>query len=527
MKRRILKDRTFPASEQINKHQDFELINRNYSLIKKMIMKKIIVWSAAMAGVAGITALVLLNGNTEDKLVNKHDAATVVKYEPLVKPPSVGSEVPFTTYRISLKNGGVIHHPTGSTITIPPEAFFNAGGKSLGDSIDIKYREFHNLLDIFLSGIPMEYDSAGLVRTFESAGMLEILAFDNATTLNLREGKPIDISMASDNSEERFNLYALDTVLRNWVYLGKDRVEKSLAAQPTKTVKHNKKQKTEKQEIKNPESIQPVLSNPKNYSFRIAYDKTDFPELAAYENVLFEVADAGFKPAYYKINWNKISLDAGSTPGLYTIRLKKADTTISVMAKPVFDKENYSEALEKFEASHRESALGRQEEEFGRQYKLNQVNKELAGYDSRNIVTTASEMTGLATRRLFTIQRMGTFNCDYPLPPIVQYAYTLQTFKNSEAAAEVAKELAYNTIYLAEKGKNAVFCFRKGEAVRCNPKAKNLMWTITENNQIAFFRITDYTRLVNGGENKINPVLAKSQELAFEEIRQFSENGLN
>jgi len=56
-----------------------------------------------------------------------------------------------------------------------------------------------------------------------------------------------------------------------------------------------------------------------------------------------------------------------------------------------------------------------------------------------------------------------------------------------------------------------------------HPNAKNLMRTVTDNNQLAFFRIADYTKLSNGTENNVTPIVARSQDLAFEEIKKFSE----
>jgi hypothetical protein len=84
-------------------------------------------------------------------------------------------------------------------------------------------------------------------------------------------------------------------------------------------------------------------------------------------------------------------------------------------------------------------------------------------------------------------------------------------------------KLSYSTVFLVEKGKNTVFRFTKGEPVKLNPAAKNLMWTITDNNELAFFRIADYNKLSNGAENNITPLVAKNQETAFDEIKKFSE----
>ena len=63
-KRKIVKDRTFPDPNHINKHQNFDRILKDYSIIKKIIMKKTAIWSGAILGIAGIAVVVVMNKNT-------------------------------------------------------------------------------------------------------------------------------------------------------------------------------------------------------------------------------------------------------------------------------------------------------------------------------------------------------------------------------------------------------------------------------------------------------------------------------
>ena len=124
----------------------------------------------SVVGIATIATVALLNSGPKNDMSNTVVENAEVKKEICIQPPIAGKETPYTTYRISAKNGGVINYPTGSSISIPANAFVNTNGEPVSDSIDIKYREFHNPLEIFLSGIPMTYDSAGVTRTLESAG---------------------------------------------------------------------------------------------------------------------------------------------------------------------------------------------------------------------------------------------------------------------------------------------------------------------------------------------------------------------
>lgn len=515
--KKILKDRTFPDSTQIGKYQDFERVQKDYGMIRKLLVKKTIAWCAAALSVAGVAGAVLLGKPAAEQqpAVIAEAVPPAIEKQAFVQPPLAGHETPFASYRICATTGGLIHHPTGSMIEVPANAFVKPDGSPVSDTVEIRYREFHDPLAIFLSGIPMEYDSAGVVRTFESAGMIEVLAFDEGQPLALKEQAPLQVHMASATADERFNLYVLDTVQKNWVYLGKDQVKKP-AGTDTRPVKQ--KESTTREMAGS--SITPQLADPQQYSFRISYEKGDFPELAAYDNVLFEVTDRSFNPAYYKVNWKKIELYTGDAPGYYIVKLKKADTTISVIAKPVFDKASYAHAMAAFEQKHTASRKERDQKEQVRQEVLEKTNRELAGYSGKNMVAAAYRLLKLENIRSFPVTNLGIYNADFPLPPLLQFAYSFQ--RQAQRTVEAKRELAYSTIFMVEQGRNAVFRFAKGEPVRCNPNAKNLMWTLTDKNEIAFFRIGDYNKLVNGGVNVVSPVVARSQELAFEEIRKFS-----
>jgi hypothetical protein len=523
IKRKMLHDRKLPDSEQIKKHQNFERINSDYSVIKKLLMKKIFLWSGALIGVAAIVGIVILKKDSPKTTTEKTATTEIVENKiPCVLPPFPGEETPFSVYRVSSKNNSTITHTNGSTIEIPANAFTKQNGEAVSDSVDIKYREFHNPLDIFLSGIPMNYDSAGTAYTLESAGMLEIKGFDGTEELSLKKDKSININMMSSNNESRFNLYALDTTTKNWMYKGNDKIEKPITAS---TIAENK---TDSKTTIQPEQkmVKPILSNPQKYSFNISYDAASFPELAAYDGVLFEVTDTNFNPAYFKVNWDKISLSNGTEQGLYIVKLKKKDSTVSVNACPVFDQENYSKALAEFEKKHNRAVKESNMQEIEKQTKLSTVNNNLASYNRSSMRTVASNLSALGSVsynttiiRTFPIFSFGIHNCDFPMPPnpIVQFANAIALIGGNK------KELAYSDIFMIEKGKNTVFRFAKNEPVRCNLKAENLVWTVTNTNEIAFFNPTDFSSDSPNNKKEILPTATRNQDIGLKEIRLFLE----
>ncbi|HRG52070.1 MAG TPA: hypothetical protein PLL00_04490 [Bacteroidia bacterium] len=512
IKRKIIQDRTIPGSNQINKHQNFDRLLNDHALIKKLFFKKLLIWSTAVIGTAVVAGIILTTKSTPVQPVpTKVPVVAQEADAPFIQPPFPGLETPFSTYHISAGKGATLTHENGSVLIIPPLAFTNKEGKIITDSIELKYREYHDPCSIFLSGIPMHYDSAGTKYTFESAGMVEIRAFDKQQELEIAANKKINICMISSSDESRFNLYKLDESVKNWIYKGKDRIE-SLSKSST-----SKKTTTNAQpEIAAINSIQPALSDPQKYSFKIDYEEKNFPELAAYKDVLFEVTDKTFKPAYFKINWDHISLYNAEEKGTYLVKLHKKDTTISVTAVPVFDKAHYEEALSTFNKKHNQSTTYRDQQELEKTKKLNAVNTELNELYSKSVNTPGRLRNTIA--RTFSIASMGTYNCDYPLQP---YPIVFNPVKTK--ISDDNKQLAYSTIFLIEKGKNAIFRFSKTEAVRCKADAENLIWTITDKNNIAFFDSKNFINASTGNERILPPVVAVDQKSAIAVIRNFSQ----
>ena len=137
----------------------------------------------------------------------------------------------FARYTISANEGGIYEYESGSKLIVPAAAFETNGGDVVDGNIDIYYREMHDFVDFFLSGIPMTYDSAGVTYSLESAGMIEIYAEQDGQRIRMRPGKTIDVELISEiNGEDlnippQYNIYRLDTAAREWVYQNVDQIQ--------------------------------------------------------------------------------------------------------------------------------------------------------------------------------------------------------------------------------------------------------------------------------------------------------------
>ncbi len=144
----------------------------------------------------------------------------------LIQPPIASLDKAFTNYTIDASKGGEITYETGSTVSIPANAFKDSLGNTVTGKVNIMYREFHDATDILLSGIPMQYqDTTGKNQVFQTAGMLEIRAQQNGKDIFLQEGKSVGLRTASFQEDDGYNFYFLDEENRQWQEQGKPNSE--------------------------------------------------------------------------------------------------------------------------------------------------------------------------------------------------------------------------------------------------------------------------------------------------------------
>src|SRR6478735_4238025 len=128
-RRKIIRDRKFPDASQINSQQDFARLMKNHKLIKNLMIKKIIFWSAVTitAAVVGVTAV--LYNQPEKKLASQPaPVKDTTLFVSCIKAPLPGKEMDFRTYTIDNNKGGTFKHETGTEIVIPAGAFVREDG---------------------------------------------------------------------------------------------------------------------------------------------------------------------------------------------------------------------------------------------------------------------------------------------------------------------------------------------------------------------------------------------------------------
>lgn len=142
---------------------------------------------------------------------------------PLVNPPIKEMDPAYETIELDPIMGGVFTVPNtfNSKLIIPPQIFVDEKRKTISTKVQIKYREFQDAVDIYLAGIPMDYDAAGMQKRFETAGMFDIRAYSEGKEVFIDSGKVMRVIFGSNKEGNDYHFFKLDEKgTRNWHFIG-------------------------------------------------------------------------------------------------------------------------------------------------------------------------------------------------------------------------------------------------------------------------------------------------------------------
>lgn len=485
----------------------------------------------AIASIFVLNKSSINNQDVSQEQVNASDSLALLEFykkeeaKPCIDPPLEELDIPYTIYKVNAEKGGTLNFKTGSIIVVPQNAFVDENGKLLKGEVELRYREFHDAVDFFVAGIPMTYDSAGVRYHFESAGMMEMFGYQNGKQVNMGKDKSIIILLDSDYKGTEYNLYQLDTMKNNWSCLGKDKVVKQAIAKAAKgTEDFNDEDKissaqetpayksieTKQVEIQKEKErkiaalpkvpatpVKPEEANKDKFTFNIDVDPKEFPELALFKGLLFEVGaeNKGFTKAMYDITWDEAIVKEGNKKGEnYSLTLKKGSKKYDLVVYPVFEGKNYEIAVKDYQVKFnkynavlekRKVDEKRYEEEY--QVKLAALKKQQQALELKwkeeQERQFASAETEQKVKRMFAINKFGVYNCDNPLayPTGITCIANLLKEKNE-------KVMCYE-VFLVDRAKNALFSYAKNPITKFsfNPKSTNLLWTV-ENGVLFWFK---------------------------------------
>ena len=539
------------SKEQIESHKDFDGLLKKFNTTAQPETPNSVegtpryrwiypVLAMAAAGLVGVVMMIL---NPAPKADSAAEAKAYFASQPFINPPIKTLKPTYQEQSVDANKGGTYIYENGSTVVVPPSAFINGQGGLVEGSVEIKYREFHDYVDFFISGIPMDYDSMGTRYQLESAGMVEIYAEQNGERLKMNPGKELkiklihDIYVAPDDPLD-FNIYRLDTEQRNWVYKGKNNLEiledPLLVTPPSPEAQATENFQTQLEELKKEETqelakieatiptpkkpIAPTKSDPNAEVFNMEFTEdmiqvgttdNDLDEQRAalrdlkeqYDNILWQVApnQPDFnKDAAGSINWVDMKLRKLNNRD-YELTLIGTANQMKVKVNPVLTGADYQKAMTDFNQSFAkyETALADREEQLqsAREVLLREIadRKRIAkmNYDKRISTLKSEGKNNKVTEEMikyrvvnnFNATNLGIWNCDRPLPP---WLVRLEAdFQNNQQ-----ETFNSNVAFLADQTRNTVakFYAKKGTEVQYSRNSKKLLWVVTKENKLAVYR---------------------------------------
>ena len=430
-----------------------------------------------------ILALILLSilffqcNDTENTKNTNNKNNTELIANAIINPPLPVADIKYDEYEVAPDSDTLIVYRTGTLLRIPENAFLDKDGNVIKTPVKIKYREFSNMLEIYLAGIPMEYDSAETSFVFETAGMIDFNASSENLPVFPNPKSKISVNMVSYNNSTDMNLYSLDTATGKWAYLGKDKIST----------------KNYEEELEKLPNIPPIPKKAGYYSFSVEDGTGDFPELSMYENILFEPVDnkrCGFSSTEIKVK----ALRNGKYEIIFVMDaygVRREQKCICYLAfKAGVD---YDNAMKKYQNKYkylikkRDKQKALLEKEWDTYFAIRKqysdagllgffMKKEVEKMDSNDKIIRAFELNGF-----------GIKNIDFPTIMMAN-SELIATYTNEDG-----DKIKMKNMVLAIKSKNIFY--RIEDEIKFSTKDQNMMWGFTSDNKLAWFSTEDFKRV--------------------------------
>lgn len=563
------------SDADIGKHMDFDSVLKNAGAkadpgLPKNTKQPKFRWLKAAAGAAAAVlagALLFFGGiGKKDKAIESND---IVAETPYVNPPFKDIKPVFAAHKIKNSKGGVYEFESGSKVIVPDNAFVHQDGKPVKGKVDIKFREFHDYVDFFMSGIPMEYDSNGTKYILESAGMIEIYGEKNGERVEIAPDKSIEVELISNiaipnvNVKPNFNIYRLDTEARNWDYKGVDKIEfvqdentntnshgndsgpvtpEQMRAAEVNAIDNKGKQELAAIEATIPKPTAPVkpakengsdlvfdfdfakLSNPRGSDLEeqklVDAAQNELIEMKEkYGEVLWQVSPRNGAFDEKKMEKHFENVDIKKVNNIdFEITLSNPVEEVKFLANPVLSGENYEAAMQEFakefaeyekEIAERESQLSALKGDLNAR-----LNAEKAAidktYEERIAIYEKNGRDDLVSGEMIkqkVINRfeVSSFGVWNCDRPLPYY------MSRVKGDFVDTKNKMYNNkpAFMVDKSRNTVskFYTKKNKDVVYNKESDNIMWLVTKENKLAVYRPEKFKDLEREGEGAVQFVL--------------------
>ncbi len=422
---------------------------------------------------------------TDTQQDNLDPSATASRSSLGIAPPLPEADVPFQTFSVQAQQAETLDLANGTQIRIPADVFVNAQNQPVRGTVGLQYREFHDVADVLLSGIPMHVlDENGEPQIFQTAGMMEIRATQNQEEVYLKAGATIEVEMASyrfagnkgGEGESAYGQFYYDETANTWETLAE--VDKPM---------DNPRRKANITEADLPaKPTVPQKPGAQKDVFNFAVDYSRFPELAEFKEIAWEYADvkeAGtVDPQEADWIFTEAWTDASIEPrpgsnNTYYINLSSRNRTAKMAVKPVVSERNYEEAMQTYRRINQRYTQKRQA-----------LIEEQKRIGSQSILVS-----------VFNVMKMGIYNIDRFLKD-----NRVQSVAASFEIADAVDPSSLSTVYHMIPSANAVIPYHynheagqwqnswAGREFLYYPYEENYLVSVTPNGEFAAFTAEEF-----------------------------------
>lgn len=525
-----------PSRTDIEKHMDFDALLAAYQAqpeeapasarVRTMRSPR---WAYQIAAAAAVLLLLGIGWQWLQQDRFELSPKDYFAQRPFIDPPleRLDLSANYMKATVGTKHGGQVALTPESQLQVPEQAFVDANGQLVSGEVEIFYRELHDFVDFFLSGVPLHYDSATQAYQLESAGMIEIYATHQGERVSLAPDRAIEVSFASyvytqsNGVIPQLSIYQLDTTARNWQYIQPDQIaggspnnsDTPNAWEARYAALRRRADRAIAAQIAADPVPQPPIRPEQASGDRPTIDLNNFATelpLAAGSNVpsselstinpngVWEIAPESptIDPRAFQVEWEEIRL-VKIAPNRYELTLLHSANSERLIVRPALLKNNYERAMAEYEqaseaykialAAHNarmaavrdsiNASLAKEYEQLGTEFA-----KELAAADN------AADRRAMRQRRVqhrFTINELGIYTSAHPLGlPSVQVQANYQDASGNRIIGRTA--------YVTNARENTVYQFlaAKEAPLRLHPDTEHLIWVVTEDNQLVVGRTT-------------------------------------
>ncbi|MEL6942098.1 MAG: hypothetical protein AAFO82_05465 [Bacteroidota bacterium] len=527
------------SSERINQHKDFDALfasfEQKHPPQRKTSNWRRMIWMGSAIAAATIGVVFWFNRTTVDVTEQYYnEQLAYFEEQPYINPPLENVSPTFASYQVNGSTGGTYDYGENSKLIVPQGAFQGANGQAIEGEVNLFYREMHDAVDFFLSGIPLTYDSAGVNYTLESAGMIEIYAEQDGKRVRMMPGKSIDIELASEisipflNVPPKFNIYKLDVEARNWVYQEPNQMSvltsAALSDNPAIQAYQNQLEEITRQEQQALAQLETRIAQPSSPQ-KPNTRNNDLPtlELDFLDSFTGSEKAKSIKDQYDGAVW-QLSPNSQTIPsdaagkewesadmralenGEFELSLIKGDERLNLIVQPVLLDADYAKALEQYEADllayeqqsvQREQALAADRTAIENEFAAKKQEIILAMEQENQTHVNAAPRQKRKIVNRFQANSFGIWNCDRPIAPDPQQAVV--AFED-----QFGNTYENQTAYLLDKNRNSVerILVTENTVLEFDVNSTHLLWLVNKDRQVAVMRPEEFKKLEMGSDKQ-------------------------